>query len=60
MGRKILVNVQNTRLTDIGPAGLVPFFADGQTDGRTGVTRLKVAFRNCFAEAPKMTVRDEL
>jgi hypothetical protein len=53
MGRNILVNIQNTRLKEICPIGVAPLFADRQA-------RLRVAFHICFAEAPKMTVHNEL
>jgi hypothetical protein len=36
----------------IRPVGAELFYADGQTDGRTVMTKLRVAFRD-FANAPK-------
>jgi len=36
----------------IRPVGAELFYADGQTDKQTGMTKLIVAFRN-FANAPK-------
>ena len=38
----------------IRPVGDVVFYADGQTDGRTDMTKITVAFPN-FANVPKNT-----
>ena len=46
---------KNTKISDfmkIRPVGAELFHTDGQTDGRTDMTKLIVAFRN-FANAPK-------
>jgi hypothetical protein len=47
--RRIFPQISN--FTKIRPVGAELFHADGQTDSRTDVTKLIVAFRN-FANAP--------
>ena len=45
-------NNQTSNIEKIRPVGAELFYADGQTDKQTGMTKLIVAFRN-FANAPK-------
>jgi hypothetical protein len=42
--------------TEIRPVGVLPFYADIQTDGRTYMARLMVIFRNLFKKAPNKDV----
>jgi len=52
--RQILENTQISNFMGIRPVGDVVFYADGQTDGRTDMTKITVAFPN-FANVPKNT-----
>ena len=52
--RQIFENNQISNFMGIRPVGDVVFYADGQTDGRTDMTKLTVAFPN-FANAYKNT-----
>jgi len=49
---RLTKSMQISNFMKIRPVGAELFYADGQTDKQTGMTKLIVAFRN-FANAPK-------
>jgi hypothetical protein len=54
--RRIFEKSSVSNLISIRPVGVELFHADRQTDGRTDITKLIVAFRN-FAQSPKIHLR---